>query len=78
MIEASSLLIDSIALRARKGGTNFTADLSCKAGPKAGMRFTVITPCLNRENFIAEAIESVLAQQYHDIEHWITRWWFHG
>jgi glycosyltransferase involved in cell wall biosynthesis len=35
------------------------------------MRFTVITPCLNRENFIAEAIESVLAQQYDDIEHWI-------
>jgi glycosyltransferase involved in cell wall biosynthesis len=35
------------------------------------MRFTVITPCLNRENFIAEAIESVLAQQYDEIEHWI-------
>jgi glycosyltransferase involved in cell wall biosynthesis len=35
------------------------------------MRFTVITPCLNRENFIAEAIESVMAQQYDDLEHWI-------
>jgi glycosyltransferase involved in cell wall biosynthesis len=35
------------------------------------MRFTIITPCLNREKFIAEAIESVLAQRYHDIEHWI-------
>ena len=35
------------------------------------MRFTVITPCLNRENFIAEAIESVLAQKYDDVEHWI-------
>ena len=35
------------------------------------MRFTIITPCLNRERFIAEAIESVVAQQYDDIEHWI-------
>jgi glycosyltransferase involved in cell wall biosynthesis len=35
------------------------------------MRFTIITPCLNRERFIAEAIESVLAQQYDDVEHWI-------
>ena len=35
------------------------------------MRFTIITPCLNREKFIAEAIESVLAQQYDDVEHWI-------
>src|SRR5258708_19915181 len=35
------------------------------------MRFTIITPCLNRENFIAEAIESVVAQQYDDVEHWI-------
>jgi glycosyltransferase involved in cell wall biosynthesis len=35
------------------------------------MRFTIITPCLNREEFIAEAIESVLAQQYDDVEHWI-------
>jgi glycosyltransferase involved in cell wall biosynthesis len=35
------------------------------------MRFTVITPCLNREKFIVEAIESVLAQQYDNVEHWI-------
>jgi glycosyltransferase involved in cell wall biosynthesis len=35
------------------------------------MRFTIITPCLNRENFIAEAIQSVLAQKYDDVEHWI-------
>jgi glycosyltransferase involved in cell wall biosynthesis len=35
------------------------------------MRFTIITPCLNREKFIAEAIESVLAQQFNDVEHWI-------
>jgi glycosyltransferase involved in cell wall biosynthesis len=35
------------------------------------MRFTIITPCLNREKFIAEAVESVLAQQYDDVEHWI-------
>jgi glycosyltransferase involved in cell wall biosynthesis len=35
------------------------------------MRFTIITPCLNREKFIAEAIESVVAQQYDDVEHWI-------
>jgi glycosyltransferase involved in cell wall biosynthesis len=35
------------------------------------MRFTVITPCLNREKFIAEAVESVVAQHYDDVEHWI-------
>src|SRR5580692_5502124 len=35
------------------------------------MRFTIITPCLNREKFIVEAIESVIAQQYDGIEHWI-------
>jgi glycosyltransferase involved in cell wall biosynthesis len=35
------------------------------------MRFTVITTCLNREKFIAEAVESVVAQQYDDVEHWI-------
>jgi glycosyltransferase involved in cell wall biosynthesis len=35
------------------------------------MRFTVITPCLNREKFIVEAIESVLTQQYDNVEHWI-------
>jgi glycosyltransferase involved in cell wall biosynthesis len=35
------------------------------------MRFTIITPCLNREKFIAEAIESVLAQQFNEVEHWI-------
>ena len=35
------------------------------------MRFTIITPCLNREKFIGEAIESVLAQEYEKIEHWI-------
>src|SRR5580700_7859215 len=35
------------------------------------MRFTVITACLNREKFIAETIESVVVQQYDDVEHWI-------
>jgi glycosyltransferase involved in cell wall biosynthesis len=35
------------------------------------MRFTVITACLNREKFIAETIESVLAQKYDNLEHWI-------
>ena len=35
------------------------------------MRFTVITTCLNREKFIAEAVESVVEQQYDDVEHWI-------
>jgi len=35
------------------------------------VRFTIITPTLNRDKFIAEAIESVLAQQYGEVEHWI-------
>jgi glycosyltransferase involved in cell wall biosynthesis len=35
------------------------------------VRFTIITPTLNREKYVAEAIESVLAQGYPDFEHWI-------
>jgi glycosyltransferase involved in cell wall biosynthesis len=35
------------------------------------VRFTIITPTLNREKYVTEAIESVLAQEYDDIEHWI-------
>ena len=35
------------------------------------MKISVITPCLNREEFIAEAIESVLAQDYSEFEHWL-------
>lgn len=33
------------------------------------LRISIITPCLNRAGFIAEAIESVLAQDYPDVEH---------
>lgn len=32
-------------------------------------RITVVTPCLNRVGFIADAVESVLAQGYPDVEH---------
>jgi glycosyltransferase involved in cell wall biosynthesis len=35
------------------------------------MKFSVITPCLNRANFIGATIESVRAQNYGDFEHWI-------
>jgi len=35
------------------------------------MKISVITPCLNREEFIAEAIESVVAQDYPEFEHWL-------
>lgn len=31
--------------------------------------FSIITPCLNRAKFIAQAVESVLAQNEHDFEH---------
>jgi glycosyltransferase involved in cell wall biosynthesis len=34
--------------------------------------FSIITPCLNARTFIAEAIESVLAQQIPDVEHIIV------
>ena len=35
------------------------------------MRFSVITPCLNRADLLGATIESVLAQEYKDFEHWI-------
>lgn len=35
------------------------------------MKISIITASLNRKEFIGAAIESVLAQNYPDIEHWI-------
>jgi glycosyltransferase involved in cell wall biosynthesis len=35
------------------------------------MKITIITACLNRKEFIGAAIESVLAQNYPEFEHWI-------
>jgi glycosyltransferase involved in cell wall biosynthesis len=35
------------------------------------MKFSVITPCLNRVELIGLTIESVIAQDYPDFEHWI-------
>ena len=34
-----------------------------------GGRFSIITPCLNRANYIGHAIESVISQNYTDFEH---------
>jgi len=36
---------------------------------KSPVSISIITPCLNRKEFIAEAIESVLQQQYSHFEH---------
>src|SRR5689334_8323683 len=30
---------------------------------------SIITPCLNRSTYIADAVESVLKQDYHNFEH---------
>src|SRR6516165_4599434 len=35
------------------------------------MKISVITPCLNRKDFIEDAIQSVLRQNFPDFEHWI-------
>ncbi len=35
------------------------------------MKISIITACLNRKEFIGAAIESVLAQNYQNFEHWI-------
>jgi glycosyltransferase involved in cell wall biosynthesis len=35
------------------------------------MKISIITACLNRKEFIGAAIESVLAQNYPEFEHWI-------
>jgi glycosyltransferase involved in cell wall biosynthesis len=35
------------------------------------MRFSIITPCFNRVTLIGATIESVIAQDYPDFEHWI-------
>jgi glycosyltransferase involved in cell wall biosynthesis len=36
------------------------------------MKISIITPCLNRKDFIEDAIRSVLAQNFSDFEHWIV------
>jgi glycosyltransferase involved in cell wall biosynthesis len=35
------------------------------------MKISVITPCLNRKEFVRDAIRSVLAQKFDNFEHWI-------
>lgn len=35
------------------------------------VKISIITACLNRKEFIGEAVESVLAQNYPEFEHWI-------
>jgi glycosyltransferase involved in cell wall biosynthesis len=35
------------------------------------MKFSIITPCLNRAELIAATVQSVIAQDYPDFEHWI-------
>jgi glycosyltransferase involved in cell wall biosynthesis len=35
------------------------------------MKFSVITPCLNRVQLIGATIESIISQGYADVEHWI-------
>jgi glycosyltransferase involved in cell wall biosynthesis len=36
------------------------------------MKISVITPCLNRKDFIEDAIRSVLIQNFSEFEHWIV------
>jgi glycosyltransferase involved in cell wall biosynthesis len=36
------------------------------------MRFSIITPCFNRVTLVSATIESVIAQDYSDFEHWIV------
>jgi glycosyltransferase involved in cell wall biosynthesis len=36
------------------------------------MKISVITPCLNRVHLIGATVESVVAQDYSDFEHWIV------
>src|SRR6202023_1011578 len=38
---------------------------------QALMKISIITASLNRKEFIGAAIESILAQNYPDFEHWI-------
>lgn len=41
-------------------------------GSEKGVLISIITPCLNRKNFIEKAIESVLNQDYKQVEHIIV------
>jgi glycosyltransferase involved in cell wall biosynthesis len=36
------------------------------------MRFSIITPCFNRVTLVSATIESVIAQEYPNFEHWIV------
>lgn len=42
------------------------------ASAVAAPRISIVTPCLNRVEFIDEAVESVIAQNYPDVEHIIA------
>ena len=36
------------------------------------MKISIVTPCLNQSKFIVEAVESVLEQEYPNLEHIIV------
>ena len=35
----------------------------------SGLLLSIVTPCLNRARFVQEAVESVLQQNYSQVEH---------
>ena len=60
--------LPSVTIHRRSSVFRMEALSGCQT---SSMKISIITASMNRKEFIGAAIESVLAQNYPDFEHWI-------